>query len=121
MKAAEQSTIPLIFTRSTMAGACAMAANSRSTPVSPIGLGGIVGSNLDIAVSDSISLEGDFCYIIADKVSGFEAIPGESANLSFSLVWHPGCHARDTFDSEYRPMFNVADNSSFIVNRSTLP
>ena len=83
-------------------------------------LGGIVGSNLDIAISDSFSLQGDFCYVIADHVAA-GSIPGESTNLAFSLVWHPGCHARDTFDSEYRPLFNVADNSSFIVNRNTVP
>jgi hypothetical protein len=83
-------------------------------------LGGIVGANLDIAISDSFSLQGDFSYIIADHVPAGQ-IPGESANLAFSLVWHPGCHARDTFDSAYRPLFNVADNSSFIVNRRTLP
>lgn len=84
------------------------------------GLGGIVGSTLDIAISDSFSLQGDFSYIIADHVPAGQ-IPGESANLAFSIVWHPGCHARDTFDSAYRPLFNVADNSSFIVNRRTLP
>ena len=84
------------------------------------GLGGIVGSRLDIAISDSFSLQGDFSYIIPDHVPEGQ-IPGESANLAFSLVWHPGCHARDTFDSAYRPLFNVADNSSFIVNRRTLP
>lgn len=80
------------------------------------GLGGIVGSNLDIAISDSFSLQADFSYVIADKVNP-ALVPGESANLAFSVVWHPGCHARDTFDSAYRPLFNVADNSSFIVNR----
>lgn len=80
------------------------------------GLGAIVGANLDIAISDSFSLEGDFAYVIANKVPAGD-IPGESANIAFSLVWHPGCHARDTFDSAYRPLFNVADNSSLIVNR----
>jgi hypothetical protein len=83
-------------------------------------LGGIVGSNLDIAISDSFSLEGDFSYVIANRVATGD-IPGESVNLAFSLVWHPGCHARDTFDSAYRPLFNVADNSTFVVNRRTLP
>ncbi len=80
------------------------------------GLGAIVGANLDIAISDSFSLEGDFTYIIADKDPPGD-IPGESANIAFSIVWHPGCHARDTFDSAYRPLFNVADNNSLIVNR----
>jgi hypothetical protein len=80
------------------------------------GLGAIVGTNLDIAISDSFSLEGEFAYIIADKVAA-GSVPGETANIAFSVVWHPGCHARDTFDSAYRPLFNVADNSSLIVNR----
>jgi hypothetical protein len=80
------------------------------------GLGAIVGADLDIAISNSFSLEGDFAYVIPDKVAAGE-VPGESANIAFSLVWHPGCHARDTFDSAYRPLFNVADNSSFILNR----
>ena len=31
------------------------------------GLGAIFGANLDIAISDSFSLEGEFAYIIADK------------------------------------------------------
>ena len=79
------------------------------------GLGAIFGASLDMAITDSFSLEGEFAYVIPDEVPA-GSIPGETANIAFSVVWHPGCHARDTFDSAYRPLFNVADNSSFIVN-----
>ena len=85
------------------------------------GLGGIVGFERSTSPSAIRSRSRRFLLHHRRQGSRRRSIPGESANLAFSLVWHPGCHARDTFDSAYRPLFNVADNSSFIVNRRTLP
>ena len=45
------------------------------------------------------------------------AQPRESWGLVVQLVWYPGQNARCQQQNPYRPMFNVADNSLFMVDR----
>ena len=41
----------------------------------------------------------------------------ESWGLVIQLVWYPGQNAKCQQQNPYRPMFNVADNSLFMVDR----
>jgi hypothetical protein len=80
------------------------------------GTGGLVGADFSIPISDKLSIDSGFTYAIPHTV-GSNQVPPESWNLAISLVWHPGCRAREAYCSPYRPLFNVADNGSFMVDR----
>jgi hypothetical protein len=41
----------------------------------------------------------------------------ESWGLVIQLVWYPGQNAKCQQKNPYRPIFNVADNSLFMVDR----
>jgi hypothetical protein len=40
----------------------------------------------------------------------------EAWNLGMNLVWHYGKRAKQCFKGQYRPMFEVADNGSLILD-----
>jgi hypothetical protein len=80
------------------------------------GLGGIVGANFDIPLENHLSLDTSFMNVIPGGKTTGELQRTESWALGIALVWHPGCCARESNCSPYRPLFNVADNSNFIVN-----
>ena len=80
------------------------------------GTGALVGADFSVPVCDNLALESDFDYAIPRGV-GSNSIPPESWNLSISLVWHPFCGARASYDSSYRPLFNVANNGTFMIDR----
>jgi hypothetical protein len=80
------------------------------------GTGGLVGADFSIPITDKLSIDSGFNYAIPHSV-GSNQTPPEGWNLAISLVWHPGCRAREAYCSPYRPLFDVADNGSFMVNR----
>ncbi len=80
------------------------------------GTGALVGADVSVPMSDCFALESSFNYIIPRGVGGGD-VPPESWNLSMNLVWHPGGRTHQSYASAYRPLFNVADNGSFMVNR----
>jgi hypothetical protein len=88
------------------------------------GTGGLVGADFSVPVSDKLSLESGFNYAIPHRVDGSD-VPPESWSLTINLVWHPFSCAHASYCSPYRPLFNVADNGSFMVDRqvrtTTLP
>jgi hypothetical protein len=51
------------------------------------------------------------------KGSGDTAQARESWGLVMQLVWYPGLNAKCQQRNPYRPLFNVADNSLFMVDR----
>jgi hypothetical protein len=82
------------------------------------GEGALLGADFSVPLSDKISLDTGFTYVIP-KTMAAGALPPEFWNIGINLVWHPGCcsSAHDSYCSPYRPLFNVADNGSFMVNR----
>jgi hypothetical protein len=88
------------------------------------GTGGLVGADFSVPVCDKVSLESGFNYAIPHRVDGSD-VPPESWSLTINLVWHPFSCAHASYCSPYRPLFNVADNGSFMVDRqvstTTLP
>jgi hypothetical protein len=78
---------------------------------------GIVGANFLLPLVNSWSLQSEFTYLIpANASSGSEGSEQEAWNLGISLVWHWKGHARECHSNPYRPLFDVADNGSFIVD-----
>ncbi len=80
------------------------------------GLGGLVGADFDVPVADHLSLNTNFMDVIPGSRPAGESQRTESWALGIALVWHPGSCTRECCGSPYRPLFNVADNGTFIVN-----
>lgn len=80
---------------------------------------GLIGGDLRLPLSYDWALESGFAYLIPDEAT--TGLPGgghedESWNISVSLVWYPGCRSAIGNDY-YRPLFQAADNGSFMVSR----
>ena len=79
---------------------------------------GLIGADFRLPLSCDVALESTFTYLIPEEPGG-RAGRGhaeESWNVAISLVWYPG--ARTAYGSDYfAPLFNVADNGSFMVGR----
>jgi hypothetical protein len=77
---------------------------------------GIVGADMLVPLSDRWSLATGFTYLIPAEHAGREGASQEAWNIATALVWHWDCRARSSHASCYRPMFNVADNGSLIID-----
>ena len=75
----------------------------------------------------SVALFGGFNYVIPSAPSGDPA-PGTSQhyaeeywNVSFGIVWYPGCKAANPSVSGQRglPLLPLADNGSFMLKAGT--
>ncbi|HEU0067745.1 MAG TPA: DUF6666 family protein, partial [Nitrospiraceae bacterium] len=78
---------------------------------------GLIGGDLRLPLSCDFSLECAFTYLVPEEATAAVPIGGhqeEAWNVSIGFVWYPG--ARTAIDNDYfRPLFNVADNGSFIT------
>jgi hypothetical protein len=77
---------------------------------------GIIGADTLIPLHDRWSLQTGFTYLIPDEDAGQAGASQEGWNIATSLVWHWDCRARKSHANCYRPLFNVADNGSLIVD-----
>lgn len=80
---------------------------------------GILGADFAIPLTDRFSLTTGFTYVIPEEDGVGVGSEQEAWNLGMNLVWHYGHRARQSFSGQYRPMFRVADNGSFIVDDRT--
>ena len=80
---------------------------------------GLIGADVNIPFTNHWSFQSGFTFLVPDEAKGFTLDSGhaqESWNLSMSLVWTPG---RNLCSKSYsQPLFNVADNGSFMLDRS---
>jgi hypothetical protein len=76
----------------------------------------IVGADAHIPVQKYWSVQTGFTYLIPDQNSGTAGASQEAWNLGINLVWHWKGHARQCYSNPYRPLFDVADNGSLIVD-----
>ncbi len=83
-------------------------------------LGGLIGADFSVPLNDQFVLAADIDYMIPNDTSSHSTFPAALWNIGVNLEWHPGCHARDTYESEYRPLFNVADNGTFFWHPSVI-
>ncbi len=83
-------------------------------------LGGIVGGEVAVTLSDTWALQTGFTYLIPRSNNGSTStndLPAfESWTIGFNLVWHPCCRDDHYYCDEYRPLLNAADNSTFFFN-----
>ncbi|MEQ8848816.1 DUF6666 family protein [Botrimarina sp.] len=77
---------------------------------------GIVGADFSIPLDERWSLRTGFTYLIPEDSNGGSGAADEAWNLGTTLVWHYGCRARKSYHAPFRPMFEVADNGSMIID-----
>ncbi|MFO0790148.1 MAG: DUF6666 family protein [Pirellulales bacterium] len=78
---------------------------------------GIFGADVFIPVGDRFSVQSGFEYLIPNEKDGVAGASSEAWNVGVGLVWHWDCQARKCHDNCYRPLFDVANNGSLIVDR----
>ncbi len=80
---------------------------------------GLFGADLWVPLGQGFALENRVNYKLPKQGRGDVAETRESWGLLIQLVWYPGQNARCQQKDPYRPIFNVADNSLFMVDRLT--
>ena len=85
-----------------------------------LGLSGLsdvlVGADLSIPLGTSWTLENNFGYVLPKHGTSSGGQMEESFAVSIQLVWYPGRSAYDMHQTPSFPLFNVADNSVFLVD-----
>ncbi len=81
---------------------------------------GILGADLTVPINARWSLQTAATYLIPEESStanvGVPGHVGETWGLSIGLVWYPG-HCPVEGYNPFRPLFNVADNTSMLIDR----
>ncbi|MEN0112050.1 MAG: DUF6666 family protein, partial [Planctomycetota bacterium] len=77
---------------------------------------GILGADGVLPLTDSWSIRTGFTYVIPEEDAGGVGAEEESWNIGTNLVWHYGKRARRCHRGPFRPLFEVADNGSLIVD-----
>ena len=80
---------------------------------------GLIGVDLWVPLGKGFALENRANYMIPKQGANETGQTRESWGLVMQLVWYPGQNAKCQQENPYRPMFNVADNSLFMVDRET--
>lgn len=80
---------------------------------------GLIGTDARLPLSATWALETNFTYLIPNESEGLGFAADhvqESWNVAMSLVWYPG-RRWGQGDPYYRPLFRVADNGTFMMDR----
>jgi len=78
---------------------------------------GLLGADLWIPLGGNWALENRANYMIPKQGASETGQPRETWGLVMQLVWYPGQSANCMARNVYRPLFGVADNSLFMVDR----
>lgn len=76
---------------------------------------GLAGAAVEAPMSDCLALRGSATYVFPTERGLNDKTREESWNISVGLSWSLGGNARMGADSQ-RPLFEVADNGSFLQN-----
>lgn len=76
----------------------------------------IVGATMEAPLSDSFAIKGGATYIIPTERGLGNLRDEETWNVSAGIVWYLGGGARANACGETRPLFDVADNGTFLQN-----
>ncbi|NLY03099.1 MAG: hypothetical protein GXY83_44175 [Rhodopirellula sp.] len=77
----------------------------------------VLGGDATVPLGTKWSLQNAITYLIPDKDRGFGADTQESWAVSIRLVWYPGQPSRCVFKDKFQPLFDVADNGVFLIQR----
>jgi hypothetical protein len=75
---------------------------------------GLFGADFRVPLSNKWDMIGGFNYLIPTQ-GGVAGGTAEAWGLTMNLVWYPARYLRGIHNGPYRPLFNVADNNTFLV------
>lgn len=78
---------------------------------------GLLGIDAWTPLNNSWSLNTGWAYMVPEDSDLGQGASNEAWNLSVNLVWHYGRSAKSRYNNPFRPMFEVADNGSMIIDR----
>ncbi len=78
---------------------------------------GLIGTKAYLPITGAIAMQTDFIYLTPSQGTPTGGTANEGWNLGLSLVWRLGNDSQCTSPSYYRPMFDVADNGTFMVDQ----
>lgn len=73
------------------------------------------GSDTTIPLAEQWGIQGAYNYLLPTGNNPVPANTRETWGISLCLVWYPHCKVPNVCFNPYRPLFNVADNSSFMI------
>ncbi|MCA9101183.1 MAG: hypothetical protein KDA63_08540 [Planctomycetales bacterium] len=76
----------------------------------------VFGGEIRVPLAKNFALESSFNYLSADGENGRYDNSAESWSTVINLVWYPGWTACRSGKHPYRPLFNVADNTTFMID-----
>jgi Family of unknown function (DUF6666) len=79
---------------------------------------GLVGADFRVPVSNNIDLLSGFNYVIPNQGVNAGGSVQEGWGLAMNVVWYPTRARCGTHNGPYRALFNVADNSTFMLDKS---
>ncbi len=77
----------------------------------------LLGGDCTIPLGTSWALENNFAYLIPKEGTATGGQIDETWSVSIQLVWYPGRQARSVLSNPFHPLFGVADNSQFLLDR----
>jgi len=80
---------------------------------------GLVGADFRVPLNNRWSLSGAVNYVIPQDGANTEGLNQEAWGITMNLVWHPfrSRSGPQGHNGPYRPLFSVADNNMFMVDR----
>ncbi|MGY8769113.1 MAG: DUF6666 family protein [Pirellulales bacterium] len=78
---------------------------------------GLLGADLHIPISRCFAIDSEFTFLLPDSQTGSTRNEDEVWNIGLNLVWFPKCGSTVGSKSYNRPLFDVANNGSFILTR----
>ncbi len=77
----------------------------------------LFGGDISVPLGTSWALENNFTYMLPEEGRGANGQQNESWSVMMQLVWYPGRHAACVKQDRFSPLFGVADNTWFLVDR----
>ena len=78
---------------------------------------GIFGTDFRVPMSNRVDFVGGFQYIAPDNGQAGNGQQDESWGISMNMVWFFGRRKEGVHNTPFRPLFNVADNNTFMLDR----
>ena len=76
----------------------------------------LIGAECTVPLGTSWALENNFLYLIPKDGQCEGGQQDETWSVSMQLVWYPGREAACVLSNPFHPLFNVADNSQFLID-----
>ncbi|HEX3726942.1 MAG TPA: DUF6666 family protein, partial [Pirellulales bacterium] len=74
------------------------------------------GSDATAALAERWAIQATYNYLLPSGNGSVPSVVRESWGLTISLVWYPGSKVPNSVYNPFKPLFNVADNSTMMIS-----